>query len=61
MDDSNVTNHKFSGNPTRSYRSPKPLRVTGEVARWEGRGAEVLKAMTGGIEEAKRLGIERIG
>jgi rifampin ADP-ribosylating transferase len=58
MDDPNVTNQKFRGNPTRSYRSQKPLRVTGEVTDWEGHSPEVLKAMTDGIEEAKRLGIE---
>jgi rifampin ADP-ribosylating transferase len=34
------------------------LRVTGEVTDWEGHSPEVLKAMTDGIEEAKRLGIE---
>ncbi|BCW35418.1 ribosomal subunit interface protein [Arthrobacter sp. StoSoilA2] len=33
-DDPNVTDKKFPGNPTRSYRSAAPLRVLGEVTDW---------------------------
>ena len=33
-DDPNVTDKKFPGNPTRSYRSTEPLRIVGEVADW---------------------------
>lgn len=33
-DDPNVTDKKFPGNPTRSYRSTAPLRVVGEVSDW---------------------------
>lgn len=33
--DPNVTDKKFPGNPTRSYRSQAPVRVVGEVAEWE--------------------------
>jgi rifampin ADP-ribosylating transferase len=33
-DDPNVTDKKFPGNPTRSYRSSEPLRVVGEMADW---------------------------
>ena len=33
-DDPNVTNKKFPGNPTRSYRSREPLRIVGEVTDW---------------------------
>jgi len=32
--DPNVTDKKFPGNPTRSYRSTEPLRVLGEVSDW---------------------------
>lgn len=32
--DPNVTDKKFPGNPTRSYRSTAPLRIAGEVADW---------------------------
>jgi hypothetical protein len=34
-DDPNVTDKKFPGNPTRSYRSSEPLSVTGEVDDWQ--------------------------
>ena len=34
-DDPNVTNKKFPGNPTRSYRSRHPLRIVGEIGSWE--------------------------
>jgi tetratricopeptide (TPR) repeat protein len=33
-DDPNVTNKKFPGNPTRSYRTAYPLKITGEVTEW---------------------------
>ena len=33
--DPNVTDKKFPGNPTRSYRSAEPLKITGEVTDWE--------------------------
>jgi len=32
--DPNVTNKKFPGNPTRSYRSKSPLKIVGEVTEW---------------------------
>ena len=34
-DDPNLTDKRFPGNPTESYRSRAPLRVVGEVAAWE--------------------------
>ena len=33
-DDPNVTNKKFPGNPTRSYRTRQPIKVVGEVREW---------------------------
>jgi Rifampin ADP-ribosyl transferase len=45
FDDPNLTDKKFPGNPTKSYRSREPLRITGEVAEWEGHSAERLKEM----------------
>jgi len=59
-DDPNLTDKKFPGNPTKSYRSRDPLRVTGEVTPWQGHAPEQLKAMTDRLEELKRLGIEAI-
>ena len=43
-DDPNVTDKKFPGNPTRSYRSGAPLRVVGEVTDWERLTPEALQA-----------------
>jgi len=60
MDDPNLTDKKFPGNPTKSYRSREPLRVTGEVTGWQGHSPEELKAMKDGRERAKRLGLEPI-
>ncbi len=42
VDDPNLTDKKFPGNPTKSYRSREPLRVTGEVTDWQGHSPEVL-------------------
>src|SRR5689334_25421037 len=44
-DDPNLTDRKYPGNPTKSYRTRDPLRVTGEVTDWKGHSAEQLKAM----------------
>ncbi|WP_193609993.1 NAD(+)--rifampin ADP-ribosyltransferase [Nocardioides lijunqiniae] len=44
-DDPNVTDKKFPGNPTRSYRTVEPLRVVGEVDDWQGHPPEVLQGM----------------
>ena len=43
-DDPNVTDKKFPGNPTRSYRSREPLIVVGEVADWTRQTPEALQA-----------------
>ena len=59
-DDPNLTDQKFPGNPTRSYRTREPLRVVGEVSDWEGHPAEVLQHMRDHLAELKRLGVEAI-
>ena len=43
--DPNLTDQKFPGNPTKSYRTRDPLRIVGEVAEWTGHPPEQLKAM----------------
>ena len=58
--DPNLTDKKFPGNPTRSYRTKYPLRVVEEVPEWEGHAPEVLQKMRDYLEECKRLGIEAI-
>jgi hypothetical protein len=60
MDDPNLTDKKFPGNPTRSYRSRHPLRVTGEVTNWQGHSPEALQAMKDNLERLTRLGVEPI-
>ena len=59
-DDPNLTDKKFPGNPTKSYRSREPLRVTGEVTDWQGHSPEALKTMRDNLERMKQLGIEAI-
>jgi rifampin ADP-ribosylating transferase len=59
-DDPNLTDKRFPGNPTKSYRSRNPLRVTSEVTDWKGHSPEQLKAMKDHLEELKRLGVEAI-
>ena len=59
-DDPNLTDKKYPGNPTLSYRSRDPLRVIGEVVNWRGHSAEELKAMKDGLERLKKLGVEAI-
>ncbi len=59
-DDPNLTDKKFPGNPTKSYRSRDPLRVTGEITDWKGHAPEQLQAMKDHIERLAALGIEAI-
>lgn len=59
-DDPNLTNKRFPGNPTRSYRSRNPFRVIGEVKDWTGHSADRLKEMHDHLEDLKRRGIEAI-
>lgn len=59
-DDPNLTDKKFPGNPTMSYRSQHPLRVVGEVRAWPGHTPDQLAAMRAHLERLKQLGIEAI-
>lgn len=59
-DDPNLTDKKYPGNPTLSYRSQHPFRVVGEVAVWQGHPAEQLAAMKEGLAKLKAQGIEAI-
>jgi rifampin ADP-ribosyltransferase len=59
-DDPNLTDKKFPGNPTQSYRSREPLRVTGEVTEWRGHSPWRLKEMKDHLERLKMQGIEAI-
>lgn len=59
-DDPNLTDKRFSGNPTRSYRSREPFRVVGEVTDWQGHSADRLAEMHALLERLEREGIEPI-
>ena len=59
-DDPNLTDKKFPGNPTKSYRSKHPFKVVGEITIWQGHSPEQVKAMKDGVARAKELGIEAI-
>ena len=59
-DDPDLTDKKFPGNPTKSYRTRDPLRVTGEVMAWQGHAPEQLQAMLDHLARLKQLGIEAI-
>ena len=59
-DDPNLTDKKFPGNPTKSYRTKSPLRIIGEVIDWQGHPPEKLQAMKDNVERSRQLGIEAI-
>jgi rifampin ADP-ribosylating transferase len=59
-DDPNLTDKRFPGNPTRSYRTREPLKVVDEVHDWKGHSPEVLQNMLDHLEKLKALGIEAI-
>lgn len=59
-DDPNLTDKRFPGNPTKSYRSRAPLRVLGEHSDWEAHPAEVLQHMKDHLARLKELGVEPI-
>ena len=59
-DDPNLTDKRFPGNPTKSYRTRDSLRIVGEVQEWQGHSAEQLKTMRDHLDELKRRGIEAI-
>jgi len=59
-DDPNLTDKKFPGNPTKSYRTKEALVVVGEVTNWEGHSPDKIAGMLAALEELKRKGIEAI-
>lgn len=56
-DDPNLTDQRFPGNPTRSYRTRAPLRVLGEVHGWVGHPPDVIQAMRDNIARLRDRGI----
>lgn len=56
-DDPDLTDKKFPGNPTKSYRSQHPFRIVGEVAAWQGHSSEQVQQMKAHLEKLKEEGI----
>ncbi len=59
-DDPNVTDKKFPGNPTKSYRTMEPVKIVAEVKNWQGHPAEVLNAMLENLKRIEEAGIKAI-
>jgi len=59
-DDPNVTDKKFPGNPTQSFRSRAPVRVVGELVDWVGHPPEKLEAMRTALAALQRDGKAQI-
>ncbi len=57
-DDPNLTDKKFPGNPTRSYRSRDPLEIVGEAVSWRGHPVEQVQAMRKGVARLLAEGAE---
>jgi hypothetical protein len=57
-DDPDLTDKKFPGNPTKSYRSQHPFRVVGEVTIWQNHPAEQVHAMKEALAKLRAQGIE---
>lgn len=59
-DDPNLTDKKFPGNPTLSYRSKHPLRIVAEVTKWQGHPPERVQQMKDGLARLSAEGAEII-
>lgn len=59
-DDPNVTNKKFLGNPTNSFRTQDPLRVVGEVIGWQGHAPEEIERRKQAVKRALESGAKII-
>lgn len=59
-DDPDLTDKKFPGNPTKSYRSTHPFRVVGEVTNWQGHPADQIKVMKDHLEKLKEQGVNSL-
>jgi len=59
-DDPDLTDRKFPGNPTKSYRSTYPFKVVGEVTIWQGHPYKQVKEMKEHLERLKEQGINSL-
>ncbi len=59
-DDPDLTDKKFPGNPTRSYRSIHPFKVVGEVTVWQGHSIEQVTSMKEALAKLKEQGVDSL-
>lgn len=59
-DDPDLTDKKFPGNPTQSFRSQDPFKVVGEVTVWQSHPIEQVNAMKAALENLKAKGIDSL-
>ena len=54
--DPNVTDKRFPGNPTRSYRSKSPLKIVAELRSWERHSDEEINHMLTSLKALREQG-----
>lgn len=59
-DDPDLTDKKFPGNPTRSYRSAEPVKVVGELKTWVQHAPEQVQTMKDALENLRLQGIDSL-
>lgn len=59
-DDPDLTDKKFPGNPTKSFRSTDPFKIVGEITIWQGHTAEQIQGMKDALERLKEQGIDSL-
>ncbi len=59
-DDPDLTDKKFRGNPTKSYRSRHPFKVVGEVTVWQGHPAQQVQLMKDHLQQLHQQGIRSL-
>jgi len=59
-DDPDLTDRKFPGNPTQSFRSTQPFKVVGEITLWQGHPAEQVQAMKDGLARLREQGVNSL-
>jgi hypothetical protein len=59
-DDPDLTDKKFPGNPSKSYRSIHPFKVVGEVTIWQGHAKEQVSTMKEHLERLKQQGVNSL-
>lgn len=58
--DPDLTDKKFPGNPSMSYRSTYPFKIVGEVTIWQGHSLEQIKTMKDNVERARQRGVNSL-